>query len=126
MESPTLAALVAQAEQCSPERHPDQAVALNQQIIHLDPQNAAASVRLARAYQAQRQFAAAIVACQEALQRNPHSTVAQKRLQRISEDWELARQAQTIATYQEAFRRGVEQKDQEYAGFAIACCSLTI
>ncbi len=78
-------------------------------------------MRLARAYQAQRQFAAATAACQEALQRHPQSAVAQKRLQRITEEWELAKQAQTITTYQEAFRRGVEQKDQEEAGFAIAC-----
>ncbi len=121
MDSLELAELVAQAEQCSPERHPDQAVALNQQIIHLDSQNAAAYVRLARAYQAQRQFTAAAVACQEALQRHPQSAVAQKRLQRINQEWTLAKQAQTITTYQEAFRRGVEQKDQEYAGSAIAC-----
>ena len=80
MESPTLAALIAQAEQCSPERHPAQAVDVNQRILQLDPTNTAASVRLARAYQAQRQFAAAVKACQDALQRNPQSTVAQKHL----------------------------------------------
>ena len=86
----------------------------------LDPQNAAASVRLARAYQAQRQFSAAVAACQAALQRNPQSTVAQKRLQRINEEWALAQQAQAVTSFEEALRRGVEQKDQEYAGLAIA------
>ena len=120
-DTPELAQLIATAEHLSPERHPDQAVTLNQQIISLDPQNAAAYVRLAGAYQAQRQFVAAVAACQDALQRNPQSTVAQKRLQRINEEWALAKQAQTITTFQEALRRGVEQKDQEYAGYAIAC-----
>ena len=121
MEPPPLAALVAQAEQCSPERHPAQAVDLNQRIIQLDPANAAAYVRLARAYQAQRQFGAAEAACQEALRRNPQSTVAQKRLQRIREEWALAKRAQTITTFHEALRQGVEQKEREQAGYAIAC-----
>jgi tetratricopeptide (TPR) repeat protein len=120
MHTPELVQLIITAEQCSPERHPAQAMELNQRIIQLNPANAAASVRLARAYQAQRQFAAAVAACQDTLQRNPQSAVAQKRLQRITEEWALAKQAQTITTYQEAFRRGVEQKDQEYAGLAIA------
>ena len=62
----------------------------------------------------------AVAACQDALQRNPQSTVAQKRLQRINEEWALAKQAQAITTFPEALRRGVEQKDQEYAGLAIA------
>ena len=119
-DTPELAQLIATAEHLSPERHPDQAVTLNQQIISLDPQNAATYVRLARAYQAQRQFAAAEAACQDALKRNPQSTVAQKRLQRIWEEWALAKRAQAIMTFHEALRQGVEQKDQEYAGLAIA------
>ncbi len=48
MDSPELAQLIATAEQLSPERYPDQAVALNQRVVQLDPQNAAAYVRLAR------------------------------------------------------------------------------
>ena len=105
--APDLAQLVAMAEHLSPERHPDQAVTLNQQILSLDPQNAAAYVRLARAYQAHRQFVAAVEACQAALQRNPKSTVAQKRLQRINEEWALAKRAQAITTFHEALRQGV-------------------
>jgi tetratricopeptide (TPR) repeat protein len=62
-----------------------------------------------------------LVACQDALRRNPHSPVVKTRLQRITEEWELAKRAQAIPTYREAFRRGVEQKEQEYAGYAIAC-----
>lgn len=119
MDTPDLAKLIATAQHLSPERHPDQAVELNQQILSLDPQNAATSVRLARAYQAQRQFEAA-AACQKALQHNPQSIVAQKRLQRIEKEWALAKQTQVITAYQEALRCGVEQKDQEYAGQAIA------
>ena len=84
--SPDLAQLISTAERLSPERHPDQAVTLNQQMLSLNSQNAAAYVRLARAYQAQRQFAAAVAACQAALQRNPQSSVARKRLQRIREE----------------------------------------
>lgn len=122
MSTPDLAQLIATADRLSPERHPAQAVTVNQQILSLDPQNAAAYVRLARAYQAQRQFAAAVAACQAALPRNPQSTVAQKRLQRINEEWALAKQAQAITTFQEALRRGVEQKDNEYTGLAIAYC----
>jgi tetratricopeptide (TPR) repeat protein len=119
--TPDLSQLIAAAEHLSPEHHPAQAVALNQQILSLDPQNAAAYVRLARAYQSQRQFAAAEAACREALQRNPQSTVAQKRLQRIQEEWALAKRAQSITTFHEALRQGVEQKEQEQAGYAIAC-----
>lgn len=121
IDPPELARLIAKAEQLSPERYPDQAVELNQRIVQLDPQSAAAYVRLARGYQAQRKFAAAVEACQEALKRHPQSTVAPKRLRRITEEWELYQQAQAIGTYQEAFRRGVESKEQEYAGLAIAC-----
>ena len=62
-----------------------------------------------------------MAAWQSAVQQNPQSTVAQKRLQRIREEWARAKQAQAITIYQEALRRGVEQKDQEYAGLAIAC-----
>lgn len=120
IDPPELAQLIATAEQLSPERYPDQAIGLNQSIAQLDPANAAAYVRLARGYQAQRKFATAVEACQEALKRNPRSTVAQKRLHRITEEWKLYKQAQAIETYQEAFRRGVESKDQEYAGLAIA------
>lgn len=112
----TLAELIAIAEHLSPERHPDQAVTLNQQILSLDPQNAAASVRLARAYQAQRKFAEAKAACQEALRLNPGSVVAKQRLQRIAEEGALAALAQAITSFEEALLRGVEQKDQEYAG----------
>ena len=121
MDISDLAQLIATAEHLSPERHPDQAVTLNQQILSLDPQNAAAYVRLARAYQTQRQFAAAVAACQDALQRNPQSTVAQKRLQRIHEEWALAKRAQAITTFHEALRQGVEQKEREQVGYAIAC-----
>lgn len=121
IDPPELAQFIATAEQLSPERYPDQAIGLNQSIVQLDPANAAAYVRLARAYQAQRQFAAAVAACQNALQRNPQSTVAQKRLQRIQEEWVLAKRAQTITILHEALRQGVEQKEQEQAGYAIAC-----
>lgn len=117
----SLAALVAQAEQCSPERYPAQAIDVNQCIIQLDPTNAASYVRLARAYQARRKFAAADAACRDALRRNPHSTVAKARLQRITEEWALAKRAQAITTFHEALRQGVEQKEQEQAGYAIAC-----
>lgn len=95
-------------------------VDLNQQILALDPTNAAAHVRLARAYQAQRKFAEAKAACQEALRLNPGSTVAKQRLQRISEEWELAKQAQALSDWDEAFQRGVEEKADEYTGLAIA------
>lgn len=44
------------AERLSPERSPAQAMELNQQVLQLDPTNAAASVRLARAYHAQRKL----------------------------------------------------------------------
>lgn len=121
MSAPNLAQLIPTAEHLLPERHSTQAVTLNQHILSLDPQNAAAYVRLARAYQAQRQFAAAVAACQDALQRNPESSVAQKRLQRIHEEWVLAKQAEAITTFHEALRQGVEQKEQEQAGHAIAC-----
>src|SRR6185437_6829408 len=82
--------------------------------------NAAAYVRLARAYQAQRKFAEAKAACQEALRLNPGSTVAKQRLQRIIEEWALAQQAQEVSSFEEALRRGLEQKADEYAGLAIA------
>lgn len=121
MDSSELARLIAAAEQLSPERYPDQASALNQRIVQLDPGNAAAYVRLARGYQAQRSFAAAIAACQNALRHDPQSAVAQRRLQRVTEEWELARQAQAIATYDEALRRGVAQRDEERLEEAIAC-----
>jgi tetratricopeptide (TPR) repeat protein len=121
MDSPEVAQLIATAEQLSPERYPDQAIALNQRIVRLDPQNAAAHVRLARGYQAQRHFASAAAACQDALHYHPQSGVAQRRLQRITEEWELSRPAQEIATYDEALRSGVAYKDQERMGEAIAC-----
>lgn len=121
MDSSELARLIATAEQLSPERYPDQAIALNQRIVQLDPRNAAAYVRLARGYQAQRSFAAAVAACQDALRHDPQSATAQRRLQRVTEEWELARRAQTIASYDEALRRGVAQKDEERLGEAIAC-----
>jgi tetratricopeptide (TPR) repeat protein len=120
METMDVAQLVAEAERLSPERSPEQAVELNQRIVRLDPRNAAAYVRLARAYQAQRNFAAAADACQEALQCNPGSAVAQRRLQHINEEWDFYKKAQAIQTYDEALRRGVANKDQELVGLAIA------
>lgn len=120
MDSPELAQLLATAEQLSPERHPDEAIALNQRIVQLDPRNAAAYLRMARGYQAQRDFAAAAAACQEALRYHPQSTAARRRLQRINEEWGFYRQAQTIATYDEAIRRGSTNRDQERIGEAIA------
>jgi tetratricopeptide (TPR) repeat protein len=117
---PGITELIAAAEQLSPERSPAEAVELNQRILQLDPQNAAAYVRLARAYQAQRKFAEAKAACQEALRLNPGSTVAKQRLQRISEEWDLAKEAQAVSTWDDAFQRGVEQKADEYGGLAIA------
>lgn len=120
MPSPDLADLIAIAEQLSPERSPAQAMELNQQILQLDSANAAAFVRLARAYQAQRKFAEAEAACQEALCLNPKSTVAQRRMQRIAEERALAKQAGTASSFEDAFQRGVQHKDEEYAGLAIA------
>jgi tetratricopeptide (TPR) repeat protein len=120
IDPPELAQLIATAEQLSPERYPGQAIELNQSIVQLDPANAAAYVRLARAYQAQRKFAEAEAACQEALRLNPQSTVAQRRLQRITEEWALAKEAQAVSSWDDAFQRGVEQKADEYAGLAIA------
>jgi tetratricopeptide (TPR) repeat protein len=120
MPSPELAQLIANAEQLIPERSPEQAVELNQHIVQLDPTNAAAYVRLARAYQAQRKFAEAEAACQEALRLHPASTVALRRRQRIHEEWALAKEAQAVSTWNEAFQRGIEQKADEYAGLAIA------
>ena len=99
---PTPADLIATAEQLSPERLPDQAVELNQRLLQLDPTNAAAQVRLARAYQAQRKFAEAEAACQEALRLHPGSTVAKGRLQRITEGRTLAQQAQAVTSFEEA------------------------
>jgi tetratricopeptide (TPR) repeat protein len=121
MNTADLSELIAQADRLSPERYPEQAVAINQQIVQLDLQNAAAHVRLARAYQAQRKFAAAAAACQDALKCNPQSTIAQRRLQRIHEEWALYKQAQEIKTYDEALQRGVANKDEELVGLAIAC-----
>jgi tetratricopeptide (TPR) repeat protein len=111
---------MATAEQLSPERYPDQAIALNQRIVQLAPDNAAAYVRLARGYQARRSFAAAVAACQDALRHDPQSATAQRRLQRVTEECELARRAQAIASYDEALRRGLAQKDEERLGEAIA------
>ncbi len=121
MDSAELSQLLAAAEQLSPERRPDQAIALNQRIVQLDPHNAAAYLRLARGYQAQRNFAAAAAACQDALRHHPESSAAQRRLQRISEEWGFYRQAQRIATYDEALRRGVANRDQDRSGEAVAC-----
>ena len=121
MNTTDLSELIAQADRLSPERYPEQAMEINQQIVQLDLQNAAALVRLARAYQAQRKFAAAAAACQDALKCNPQSTVAQRRLQRIHEEWALYKQAQEIKTYDEALQRGVANKDEELVGLAIAC-----
>ena len=120
MPTPEVTQLITTAEQLSPERYPDQVVELNQQMLQLDPTNAAAYVRLARAFQAQRKFAEAKAACQEALLLNPGSTVAKQRLQRITEEWALAKQAQSVTNFEEALRRGMEQKDDEYCGQAIA------
>ena len=108
------------AERLSSERSPNQALDVNHRLLQLDPTNAAAYVRQARAYQAQRKFAEAKAACQEALRLNPGSTVAKQRLQRIAEECACATQAQAVTSFEEALRRGVEQKDQEYAGLAIA------
>jgi superkiller protein 3 len=121
MNTTDLSELIAQADRLSPERYPEQAMEINQQIVELDPQNAAAHVRLARAYQAARNFAAAAAACQDALKCNPQSAVAQRRLQRIQEEWALYKQAQEIKTYDEALQRGVANKDEELVGLAIAC-----
>ncbi|HLV97382.1 MAG TPA: tetratricopeptide repeat protein [Ktedonobacterales bacterium] len=115
-----LADLIASAEQLSPERQPDQAVELNQHIAQLDPTNAAAHVRLARALQAQRKFAEAEAACQEALRLHPASIAALQRRQRIREEWELSRKAQAVSSFEEALQRGVEQKEEENAGLALA------
>lgn len=120
MDPLEFAQLLARAEQLSPERYPDQAAALNQRIVQIDPHHVAAFLRLARALQTQRQFAAAAAACENALQQNPQSAVALRRLLRITEEWELAQQAQRITTYEEALRRGVATKDQERLGEAIA------
>lgn len=121
MDSTEFARLLSQAEQLSPERYPDQAITLNQRMLQLDPLQGAAYVRLARAYQAQRNFAAAVAACEGALQVHPHSPVAARRLQRITEEWTLAEQAQAITTYEEALRLGAEQKEQRRIGWAMAC-----
>jgi tetratricopeptide (TPR) repeat protein len=121
MDSPELARLLALADQLSPERYPERAVALNQRIVQLDPHNAAAYVRLARGYQAQQNFSAAVAACRDALSRDPQSVAAQRRLQRITEEWELYQQVQTIQIYEEALRRRVVYKDQERIDGVIAC-----
>ena len=120
MSTTKVAELIATAECLSPERFPVQAMDLNQQVLQLDPTNAAAHVRLARAYQAQRKFAEAKAACQEALRLNPGSTAAKQRLQRISEEYALATQAQSVSDWDAAFQRGIEQKADDYAGLAIA------
>ena len=121
MDASELAQLIARAEQLSPERHPEQAVPLNRRIVQLDPDNAVAYLRLARALQTQRQFALAAAACQEALQRQPQSDVAYKRWQRIKEEWALARQAEALTSYGEALRCGMLARDQERIAEAIAC-----
>lgn len=121
MDSPELARLLAMADRLSPERYPERAIALNQRIVELDPHNAAAYVRLARGYQAQQNFSAAAAACQDALSHNPQSIAAQRRLQRITEDWELYQHVQEIKTYEEAIRRRVEYKEQERIEGVIAC-----
>jgi tetratricopeptide (TPR) repeat protein len=95
-------------------------VEVNQHILQFDPSNAAAHVRLARAYQVQRKFAEAKAACQEALRLNPGSAVAKQRLQRNAEEGALAAQAQVVTSFEEALRRGLEQKEEEYSGLAIA------
>jgi tetratricopeptide (TPR) repeat protein len=120
MPTTNVAELIATAERLSPERSPDQALEVNQRLLQLDPKNAAAHVRLAWAYQTQRKFAEAKAACQEALRLNPGSTVAKQRLQRISEDYALATQAQAVSAWDAAFQHGVEQNADEYAGLAIA------
>jgi tetratricopeptide (TPR) repeat protein len=120
MDSPELAQLIAQAEQLSPERHPDQAIALNQRIVQLDPHNAAAYLRLARSYQAQHNFAAAVDACQDALRQQPESIAARRRLERINEERDFYRQAQRITSYDEALARGVANRDQDRIGEALA------
>ncbi|HEY7127060.1 MAG TPA: DnaJ domain-containing protein [Ktedonobacterales bacterium] len=120
MDFSEFAQLLAEAEQLSPERHPAQAIELNQRIVQLDPHNAAASLRLARGYQAQRNFVAAAAACQNALHHHPQSLAAQRRLQRIKEEWALSEQAGVIATYDEALRRGRASIEQGLFGRAIA------
>ena len=110
MPTTKIAELIVTAERLSPERSPGQAIEVNQQILQLDPINAAAQVRLAGGYQAQRKFAEAKAACQEALRLNPGSTVAKNRMQRIAEEWALATQAQSVSTFEDAFRRGVERR----------------
>lgn len=120
MDFSDFAQLLAEAEHLSPERHPAQAVELNRRIVELDPHNAAASLRLARGYQAQRNFVAAAAACQDALHHQPQSLAAQRRLQRIQEEWALSEQARVIATYDEALRRGRASIDQGLFGRAIA------
>lgn len=126
MDSTEFARLLAEAEQLSPERHPAQAVELNRRIVQLDPCNAAASLRLARGYQAQRNFVAAAAACQDALRHQPQSLAAQRRLQRIKEEWALSQQAGVIATYDEALRRGRVSIDQGLFGRAIAYLSRAV
>ncbi len=121
MDSFELARLLVMADQLSPERYPERAIALNQRIVQLDPRNAAAYVRLARGYQARRNFSAAVAACRDALSHNPQSVAAQRRLQRITEEWELYQQVQAIETYEEALRRRVAYKDQEQIDGVIAC-----
>jgi hypothetical protein len=49
MPTSDVAELITMAEQPSREQHPEQAAQLNQQLLALDPTNAAAQVRLARA-----------------------------------------------------------------------------
>jgi curved DNA-binding protein CbpA len=121
MDSSDLDRLLVLAEQLSPERYPERAITLNQQIVQLDPQNAAAYVRLARAYQAQRDFPSAVAACQDALRHNPESIAAQRRLQRITEEWDFFRQVQKITTYDEALRWRTIYKDRELREGVIAC-----
>jgi tetratricopeptide (TPR) repeat protein len=122
MPTTNVTELIATAEQLSPERSPAQAVDLNQRILQLDPTNAAAHVRLARAYQAQRKFAEAKAACQEALRLNPGSTVAKQRLQRITKEWALAQQAQTATSFEEALRRAWSRKTTSKPEWRLRVC----
>ncbi len=121
MDSSELAKLLALAEQLSPERYPERAIILNQRIVQLDPHNAAAYVRLARAYQTQQNYSAAVAACQDALRHHPQSIAAQRRLQRVTEEWELYKEVQTIQTYDEALQRRMVYKDRELIEGVIAC-----
>jgi hypothetical protein len=62
------------------------------------------------AAQARRKLAEAKAACQEALGLHPGSTIAKQRLQRIPSEFALPTQAQAVTTFEEALRRGAEQR----------------